>query len=305
MVKFKDTENYIIGLFQNAPNKKFLYGGKEYSIEKCGRPISQTKGECKTDVYVLAKDAEGKAKEFKISIKQNNADFIENKIQLDRAIQILGSHAQSIIQKRIDTIKDKFTTDYLVFLKAGFHTGEDTIKLGWKYEFTNKKGGKKSGSIELTNLQKIEIYAGPNLSDDKKDSVVGGVIIKNSGVANSILIVDKDKDKQQLSYYLSCIKPIEEFAVQQNIYFACKALNYRIGDEKNKWDGDRPLAVYIHWSLTQDKKLCGEVIFKDPLSVRGNAVAKKLEDILLELKISSNNFKEIKNYLDPAVKIYE
>lgn len=45
-------------------------------------------------------------KEFKISVKQNNADFLENKISLDRAIEILGSDAQSIIERSIAKNKE-------------------------------------------------------------------------------------------------------------------------------------------------------------------------------------------------------
>lgn len=40
--------------------------------------------------------------------------------------------------------------------------------MGWKFEFINKLGGKKCGIIDLTDQQKIDIYAGTNLNLDKK-----------------------------------------------------------------------------------------------------------------------------------------
>lgn len=59
--------------------KKFTYEQANYSVLKCDKPTS-SKGECKTDVYVLAQDDLGNQKEFKISVKQNNADFLEIKL---------------------------------------------------------------------------------------------------------------------------------------------------------------------------------------------------------------------------------
>ena len=98
MSNFGKTERKIKDLFLSE--KKFTYEQANYSVLKCDKPTS-SKGECKTDVYVLAQDDLGNQKEFKISVKQNNADFLENKISLDRAIEILGSDAQSIIERSI------------------------------------------------------------------------------------------------------------------------------------------------------------------------------------------------------------
>lgn len=46
--------------------------------------------------------------------------------------------------------------------------------------------------------------------------------------------------------------PIKDYVkMHPDIYFACKALNYRTFAEK--WDGNRPLSVQVNWSAEQNK----------------------------------------------------
>ncbi|SEF81442.1 hypothetical protein [Parabacteroides chinchillae] len=295
MSKFGDTERKIKDLFLQAKN--FSYECREYAVLKCGKPVV-SKGECKTDIYVLAQDEIGCQKEFKISIKQNDADFLENKISLNRAVEILGNDAQTIIEKSIAKIKKSFEDDYLVYFNPYKRTEALCLKIGWKFEFINKIGGERSGIIDLTEQQKIDIYAGTNLSSDKKNSSVNGQTIVNSGVANYIITVDAED--QNLDYYLAKMQPIENFAKVQKIYFACKALNYRVN--KNKWDGDRPLSVYVDWSLDENRKLQGKLNFEKPLSVKGNIIGTNIKKILTTLGIDKNNFNELKTYLHDNVR---
>lgn len=295
MSKFGDTERKIKDLFLQAKN--FSYECREYVVLKCGKPVV-SKGECKTDIYVLAQDEIGCQKEFKISIKQNDADFLENKISLNRAVEILGNDAQTIIEKSIAKIKKSFKDDYLVYFNPYKRTEALCLKIGWKFEFINKIGGERSGIIDLTEQQKIDIYAGTNLSSDKKNSSVNGQTIVNSGVANYIITVDAED--QNLDYYLAKMQPIENFAKVQKIYFACKALNYRVN--KNKWDGDRPLSVYVDWSLDENRKLQGKLNFEKPLSVKGNIIGTNIKKILTTLGIDKNNFNELKKYLHDNVR---
>ena len=252
MSNFGKTERKIKDLFLSE--KKFTYEQANYSVLKCDKPTS-SKGECKTDVYVLAQDDLGNQKEFKISVKQNNADFLENKISLDRAIEILGSDAQSIIERSIAKIKK-------------------------------------------TDQQKIDIYAGTNLNLDKKNSSVNGETVINSGVANYIITIDAPN--KDLNYYLSKMQPIEHFAKQQDIYFVCKALNYRAN--KDKWDGDRSLSVYVNWFLDQEGKLQGKLVFEKPLSVKGHSIGKNIKNLLATLQINKNNFHELNKYLHKDVR---
>ncbi|BES62835.1 hypothetical protein [Dysgonomonas capnocytophagoides] len=298
--RFSDTEKHIIELFSEA--QSFTYEGIDYEIIESGKPRPSS-GECKTDIYILAKDEKETEKEFKISVKQANADFLENKIKLERAIEILGDGAQDIIKNSIIPIQENFNKDYLVYFRNLGNVQENSITLGWKFEFLNKAGGKKCGQIILTDEQKIDIYAGTNLNSDKKNCKVNGTVINNSGIANYIINVGDniDDDNDNVNYYASKMLPIEEFAKNQEIYFACKALNYRANKSGNiKWDGDRPLAVYVDWKADEDI-LKGEIIFDKPLSKKGHEIGRNLTTALNELNIHKDNFLELENKFDKNI----
>ncbi len=99
---------------------------------------------------------------------------------------------------------------------------------------------------------------------------------------------------------LSKLQTIEAFSRTQTIYFACKALNYRF--DKDKWDGPRPLAVYVNWFI-QDQKLNAQLVFEKPLTHDGNEKGVELRTLLTQLKIKK--FDDLKNLLAPGVKFYE
>ena len=296
MANFGETERYIKTLF--VAERNFDYEGVIYTVLKCGKP-APSRGECKTDIYVLAQDANGENREFKISVKQDNADFLENKISLDRAIEILGDEAQDIIARSIAKIRKVFEDDYLVYFNRYRRTEALCLKMGWKFEFINKSGGEKCGEIELTDQQKVDIYAGTNLNPNKKNCTVNGEEILDSGVANYIINVDVSG--KPLDYYLNKMRPIGSFAIEQKIYFVCKALNYR--SSKDKWDGDRPLAVYVNWTLDADNKLNGNLVFENPLSVKGNVIGGNIMKILTTLNINKENFSNLRNYLHENVNV--
>ncbi|QTB17405.1 hypothetical protein J2D69_19225 [Lysinibacillus sphaericus] len=88
MSNFSQNERYVLSLF--SPNNEFVYGGVRYKVVESGKPTS-SKGEPKTDIYVMSISLDNsKYLEFKISFKQDNADFLENKMTAERAEQIRG-----------------------------------------------------------------------------------------------------------------------------------------------------------------------------------------------------------------------
>jgi len=188
----------------------------------------------------------------------------------------------------------------LVYFIKAKRTEAKCLKIGWKFEFVNKLGGKRVGQLLLSNRQKIDVYAGINLSEDKKNSKVNGSVVLDSGIANYILEVDNTNE--DLKYYLEKLEPIEEFAIHQNIYFACKAINYRV--EKDKWDSNRPLSVYVNWNL-ENNILKGELIMDKPLEIKANVIGENIKSILNQLKIDASNFDELKKYLDPNINFIE
>ena len=286
MAKFSETEQKIVGIFkksmESSDNINFM--DKSCKVITVGKPTSP-QGEPKTDVYILLKDSEEKMYEIKISIKQDNADFLENKIQANRAEQLFGKNWSDIVQKSTHAIKEKFEQKTLIFLEKEGRTEKGAITLGWKFELLNKSGGALSGKLDVSAL---EVYSGACLVRDKKDAYVNGRIIENSGVADSILIVDELARIINGQDILEALIPIKEYVADNPIiYFACKALNLRTMS-KNKWDGNRPLAVHVDWSI-EHGKLKSNINYTKPLTTKGNVVAENLLKCLKELNISDTD----------------
>lgn len=294
---FTKLEKNIISLF---PLKStFTFCGQDYTVEKCGKPRPQ-KGECKTDVYILGKNNKSKEIELKISIKKENADFLENKISIDRAKEIFGNNAEDIIKNCTKGILSVFEKTPLIYFSKKGKTEEKSITLGWKFELLNKIGGEKSGEIMLTNEQKIDVYSGTNLSEEKRNARVNEDIIANSGIANYYLEIPQDANICQVDFF-SQLQPIDRsFVETKKIYFACKALNFRV--EAGKWDGDRPLAVYVKWSLTRNNQLNYELVYDKPLTKKGDEIGDNLKTILESLSITATNFNELEDKVSDKTK---
>lgn len=298
MSTFAQTEHNVTDLF--PVGRTFVYDGTNYEVVVSGKPKPR-RGECKTDTYVKAIADNGQFREFKISVKQSNAEFLENKISLERAKEIFGDDAQDIIRKSLQSVKKEFLDDYLVCVDRYRRTQEKTIKLGWKFELLRYDGGRRSGVIVLTRDQKLNVYAGTGLSAEKRNCFVGDQIVEDSGIAN--MYVEINTDDVNLEYVLSHMLTIEEFVNNNSsdLYFACKALNYR--SVPDKWDGNRPLAVYVDWVL-RENVIYASINMERPLEKKGDEVGNKLKTILKKLHITSDNFADIKLYLAPEIKVY-
>lgn len=299
---YSKTESHIIKVFSKA--KSFTYGGVGYKIIESGKPRpNDNKGECKTDVYILVEDNTGLKREFKISIKQPNADFIENKVKLKRAIEIFGKDAQMIIEQSIKSIKSDFEDTNLMYFKEYGKTKKCSITLGWRFDFVNKQKGKRCSKIILTDSQKIDIYAGINLSSEKRNCKVNGKLIEDSGIANFIINTyeDIDKNNKNINYYASKMVPIAEYVEEEELYFACRAVNCRYEEEGTvKWERSRDLAVVVKWSLDKNNNLTKSLLFNNPLSISSNIIGKDFQILMPDL--NQNNFYELEQLLDKKIK---
>ncbi len=261
---------------------EFVFEGKDYTVILSGKPTCR-KGEPKTDIYILA-ESDVDDIEIKISYKKENADFIENKMSAERAEQLFGEDWIYIIEQSTTAIQNKFDERMLIYKNSFRRTEKGSITLGWKFELLNKSGGDLSGKMLLTDEQVIDVYAGSNLSPDKRNASVCGQIIENSGIANYILM---DEDVHSAQDVIDKMIPIRDYVMMHpDIYFACKALNYRTFAEK--WDGNRPLSVYVKWKVV-NKRLVPELIFDQPLTVRGDEVAERLIRYMSELNIKTTD----------------
>lgn len=280
MGDFGEAERRILALMKVGA--EFVFQGQKYSIVLSGKPTCQ-KGEPKTDIYILAKSTFDQV-EIKISYKKENADFIENKMSAERAEQLLGSDWAKIIEQSTIAIRDRFEKRMLIYKNKFKRTEKGAITLGWKFELLNKNNGDLSGKMLLTEEQVIDVYAGSNLSDDKRNSMVAGKVIEDSGVANYILM---DEDVHSAQDVIDKMIPITDYVKRHpDIYFACKALNYRTF--ANKWDGDRPLSVQVFWNA-EEKRLVPKLVYDKPLAIKGNEVAGRLQQYMRMLNIRTTD----------------
>lgn len=297
MPQFSITEKDICELFTQGTS--FVYDNVKYTVSADSVKPTVSKGECKTDVYITT-TFDGGEKVFKVSVKQTNANFLENKITHERAVEILGADADQIMIDAIRGIQNKFERSNLVYFSSGDHTEAKSIKLGWKFELLNVLSGELAGKIALTKEQKLDVYSGSNLSKEKRDAFVNGVQIEDSGVAEYIMIVSPDV-RLTINNCIKSMQSIDDYVNGKEIYFACKALNYRAVPDK--WDGDRPLAVYVDWNVV-DGKLLGTLVYDKPLQKKGNEVGEKLREQLRKLKIKVSNFSNLKGLLADNVHYY-
>lgn len=297
-ITFSDSEHHLLELFKTG--ETFNFNNKNYMVIESGKPTC-SKGEPKTDIYVSAKNNKNNSiKEFKISYKQKNANFLENKINAERAKQLFGNNWKRIISVSTETIKDEFLKRKLIFKNKFGKTNKGSITLGWKFELLNIISGDLSGKMELTRNQVVDVYAGTNLENDKRDALVNGKVISNSGIANYILFENETINNIQDA--VNSIITIDEYVDNNpNVYFACKALNYR--SLEDKYDGNRPLSVFVNWFIINNK-LNHEICFDNPLCIGGKDSFVNLRNALNSLELSTTNDIDESIIVDNSI-IYE
>ena len=113
MTAFSDSERRLLTLFSSGSS--FSFEGDQYEVRFSGKPTAP-RGEPKTDIFVRCiKCGNCTPVDFKISYKQEDADFLENKITPERAANIWGRNWSNIIQQLTMGLYDKFNDKKLVF----------------------------------------------------------------------------------------------------------------------------------------------------------------------------------------------
>mgnify|MGYP001064865288 CR=1 FL=1 len=280
MVRFGDAERRILSYF--VKGTQIIHNGKNLIVQEAGKPTC-AQGEPKTDIYIRASN-QIESEEIKISYKKENADFLENKTNAERAEQLFGSDWRWIIEQSTTNIQSSFERRMRIYKERFAKTEKGAITLGWKFELMNKPSGELSGNMILTPEQVYDVYAGTNLSVDKCNAKVNGKVITDSGIADYILVSDDVNSAQDI---IDQIIPIQDYVTMHpNIYFACKALNYR--SFVAKYDGNRPLAVQVDWRI-EAGKLVSELVFDRPLEWNGNEVADRLIECMEVLRIKTTD----------------
>ncbi len=263
----------------------FHFDGEEYKVVFSAKPTCAN-GEPKTDIFVRTIRLNGSSmtRDFKISYKKSNADFLENKMSAERAEQLFGANWRNIITQALQSIQRQFDNKKLIFKHSHAHTEEGCFTIGWKFELLGTISGELSGRLNMTHEQLMDVYAGTNQSIEKKNAIVNGVEIENSGVAEYILVGENFNSAQAI---IDALQSINEYTQRHpQLFFACKALNYRSLHNPPKWDGDRPLSAFVAWKNIQNK-LHAHVITDAPLTHKGNQQGDHLIAVLESLQIST------------------
>lgn len=283
--QYLQKENSVLGLFREG--EMVEYNGRSYCVKTADKPFSQdNKGEPKTDVYVLLEDRlSGESKEIKISYKSENYQFLENKMSASRFFSIFNKEEQkeiiSLIPKN-DRVNREFeisTSDLL--------NEETRLTLGYRLDIMASDA---TGYMPITVSEETmaEILGGAKLEETKRNGIIHGETVENSGVANYILVGDNFTDANDA---LSKIVPIAEYVKEEDkrvIALAPKAVNmipHRAkhfgGDKAKPWDGNRPLAISLSWTR-EGNKLVGKpevkTLFKKWAHGVGDELLEKVVD---------------------------
>lgn len=298
--EFGENERRICSLFEKGT--EFEYEGETYRVlENADKPTC-SKGEPKTDIFIRTINLNSKEQyDFKVSYKQSNADFLENKTNAERAELLLGDEWKEIIEASTLTLKDTFESKKLIFKDKFQKTRAGSITLGWKFELLRVKSGELSEKLDLSYDQKVDVYAGTHLPDDKRNSYINGSIVKDSGVAEYVF--EESNYASRVCEAVEQFKTIPEYLDDYpDIYYACKALNYRTYEQKD--DGNRPLSVYVDWHVT-DGKLDYDIVYDAPLVTGGKYAREKLLAALLQLGAKSTDDLNEDNVVDYEKIVYE
>lgn len=291
---FGVSEHNTLNMFQVGT--RFYYGRDEYTVIKSGKPTCR-KGEPKTDIFIGARSDRHRIKEFKISFKKSNADFLENKTNAERAEQLFGEDWENIIATATNNLSREFASRMLIYKSGYGRTEAGAITLGWKFELLNVESGQLSGDMHLTRDQVIDVYSGTNLVGDKRNATVDGETIEDSGISNFILFEDRPVRNAQEA--IDALITVEEYVdLNPRVYFACKALNYRTF--ARKYDGNRPLAVYVDW-FARNGRLDYMLRYDTPLLQGGDAVYNHLHSAMRELNIETTDDLNHNNVADPRI----
>lgn len=292
--EYGKLEEHIIQIFQNQ--RIFAYQGKMYDLLVAGKPRPQgSGGECKTDVYVAARQQETECVvEFKISVKsEETQEFQGNKLTSDDAEAYFGEGWENIVIDATTSLKSSFEDRILLYASGKYPTKPNSITVGWKLEIASKPRA-LSVKAPLTDQEIRDfVYKGTNQALEKQNSCVDGHIIECSGVAE-YLLASKIENIMSAEDVLTQMKKIDE-ADLADTYLIFTANNYRT--DVDKADGPRALAVRIEWEYT-NKKLVPKFYYDHPLMYTGEKDMRPLVKKALQ-EMGKENISDI----DPKVDL--
>ena len=246
---YNKFESHIIECCQ--PGTTVIFQGEPYTIEMSGKPRpTSSRGECKTDVYLLLRNDDGIPQEVKISLKLPNADFIENKVKMERAKTLFGNDYKSILLDISHSVSEALDG---IHQKSHPAIPGKSLRLGYRLDIVNKRSGRQSIPASMLSRQSLlDVLSGSKLPVDKRDSQVGGIVIPNSGVAEHIL-VSSPGDIHSAQDVFDQLVSLDDYLGAIDPHIAFKAVNYRPG----KRTENRSLLVSYNYFIDNN----GEIVF--------------------------------------------
>lgn len=302
LLNYSILEKHIINLFKIED--EYFFKEKLYKVKIVGKPRpNQGGGECKTDIYVLGENDVGEENELKISVKSKlTNEFQANKLTPKIAEDLFGLEWSNIITQATRTISERFENTPLIYIDKKGNTHSNSVTMGWKLEIASKPRA-LSVPLPLSSSEiKNVIYKGINSEDKKRNAVVNGDIIFNSGIAEYISYCSFE-DLTNTTDVIESLIPIDQMNIEENCtYLIFTANNWRT--EVDKTDGKRYLAVSVKWSL-KDGKLIPEYIYDNPLSTTGFANKTHLIELFNLLEINHPNQLNIYTQIDKKSIIFK
>lgn len=275
---YAQAENHIVTLF--APGATFHYKGREFTSVESDKPrVATSGGEGKTDIYVKAVDSDGNEEEIKISYKKENADSYENWVSAARAEATFGENWKSVVGEAIEKNKDKFLSakKYDRRLRSSKSSSKGgAYTLGYAFDI---RSNSRNLSVQLDNLsheQEKEIYSGATLPESKKNCMVNGVMVKDSGVATHMLVSDNAKTPQEA---IDSLVSMDDYVSSHRgqLHMAFKAVNYYYYE--NKGEASRPLAVTVNWEKNKHGRMVNTLDLSNPLAVSSTEALAKIRSL--------------------------
>ena len=291
--KSLNNEKYVMETFKEGT--RFLRGDNEWVVDICGKPVVQFGGgEPKTDVFVRLICTSGKrngdTEDYKFTIKKPDANFLQNKASRKQMNDMLGEKkateliiaaVRDILGRNMESLIKDIAVKKGVKRWSGDKELSDRFNLGYRWDITKQRNGKRSYKPVLTDEEKFDILSGRSMPEEKRNAKVNGQIIENSGVANYYLETDLT-GPTHIDDLLKKCKPVDDPFLLDSLefYITLKALNYYYypSSHCSHHDGPRPLAIYTSY----DDDFNGTIKFdiNESLITNGNDRAKILTELI-------------------------
>jgi hypothetical protein len=281
---FIKSEEKLREIINNSD--EFIFNDSIYRKIICCKPrLEGSGGEVKTDIYIKAQNANNnKVKEIKISYKQVNWAFIENKVKKEKAENIYGQDWSKIIQKQIKIVNNYFNTSKLFYAfkqKKRIYPGSFT--LGWRYEIEKDSKRKLHAIIEEDIFEQVYVSKGQH--DKYRNALIDGIEVKNSGVPNYYLEIDVN-DINNIKDIMENITPISDAMKEHSPCAAFLAQNFDPINNKQHGGNNRDLAVVVYW-YSENGMLKYKIVYNKPLENNSNWAKDNLVSALNNLGIET------------------